>query len=149
LDSSESLQYVSDPQGSGKSAKFDGASDIEVPYFQNNEFRQFTLALKFKKAAGSASNQGLVSNGGNPAGGSDFDPPSIYLSIKNGYLVAGIITDDGAAEIQSSDLVNTVSSTFLKYSPLISVVTVYALEVGYVCAFPIVLLEYRHNSRWW
>jgi hypothetical protein len=134
-DVSDSVSYVSDAPGLGKSAQFDGASDIEVPYFQNNEFRQFTIALKFKQQAGGSTVQGLVSNGGNPAA-ETFSPPSIYLLIDNGQLVAGIITEVDSFQVSTGPVI-TILTTFLKYSPSISVVTLCALVV---CAFQIALL---------
>jgi hypothetical protein len=88
LDADDSISYVSDSDGSGKSAYFDGASDIEVPYFQNNEFRQFTLALRFKQEAGGTVMQGLASNGGSPQA-EDFSPASIFVLISNRVVAAG------------------------------------------------------------
>jgi hypothetical protein len=115
FDFSDSVTYVSDPEGSGKSAQFDGASDAEVPYFQNNEFRQFTMALKLKKYANGASEQGLVYNGGNPAV-ADYAPPSLDISIADSTkLVARILTDDGAFSVQSSVEVITLLTTFIRY----------------------------------
>jgi hypothetical protein len=82
-------------------AQFNGASsNIEVPYFQNNEFSQFTFAASFKRFSSSGP-QGILYNGGNPSV-SDYVPPSIYIySLSDSEVVAGIRTTDGDFQVPS------------------------------------------------
>jgi hypothetical protein len=100
--SADSIQYVSDPEGSGKSAQFDGASDIEVPYFQNNEFRQFTLALKFKQAAGGAVYARTCVQRRQSEGRRFLSSVDLRLN-KQRVVAAGIRTEEGAFQIQSGN----------------------------------------------
>jgi hypothetical protein len=99
IDSAVSIVY--DADASSLVAQFNGASsDIEVPFFQNNEFSQFTFAASFKRFSSSGP-QGILYNGGNPSV-SDYVPPSIYIySLSDSEVVAGIKTTDGDFQVPS------------------------------------------------
>jgi hypothetical protein len=80
--------------GSRHLPKFNGVSaNIEVPFFQNNEFREFTFTVKFyRDSAGSTGEQGILYNGGKGTQYTeDFYPASIYvLSLNPNQVKAGI-----------------------------------------------------------
>jgi hypothetical protein len=78
-----------------------------VPFFQNNEFREFTfVGYFFRDPAGSSGEQGILYNGGAPVVDA-FDPASIYvLSLNPTQVKAGIRTEVNTFEIISSAVVS-------------------------------------------
>jgi len=88
---------------SGVSLQLDGVStNIEVPFFQNNEFSQFKFDGYFKRdAAGGEGEQGILFNGASPQ--VVCWPASIYvISTSPTSLKAGIVTGDGTFNIPST-----------------------------------------------
>jgi len=71
--------------------------NIEMPYFQNNEFSAFTLCGWFRADASNLGNeQGLAFDGGAP--GDDCHPGSIYIILTSGNQInGGIVTTVGPA----------------------------------------------------
>jgi len=69
--------------------------NVEIPYFQNNEFSAFTLCGWFRADASNLGNeQGLAYNGGAP--GDDCHPGSIYIILTSGNRInGGIVTTVG------------------------------------------------------
>jgi hypothetical protein len=104
------IYYVVDESGvlssdsiSGVSLQFNGEStDIEVPFFQNNEFSEFKFDGYFKRdSAGGDGEQGILFNGASPQ--VDCWPGSIFvISSSPTSLRAGIVTDAGSFEIGST-----------------------------------------------
>jgi hypothetical protein len=80
-----------------------------VPFFANNEFRQFTFYGRFNRfSSGGNGEQGLIFNGNGPS--TDCWPATIYvISVDSSHLTAGIVTDVDTYEITHSQEVNLVS----------------------------------------
>lgn len=85
------------------------SGDLEVPFFQNNEFREFTFIGHFYRFSGySSGEEGILYNGGKPvAEVPEFRPPSIYvLSTSPTQLKVGIRNDKNEVfEFTSSTVV--------------------------------------------
>ena len=108
--SENGIYYVVDKSGvlsedsiSGVSLQLDGVStNIEVPFFQNNEFSQFKFDGYFKRDSdGGEGQQGILFHGASP----QFDcwPASVYvISTSSTSLRAGIVTSDGTFDIVST-----------------------------------------------
>jgi hypothetical protein len=99
---------------SGTSAlQLNGVScNIEVPYFQRNEFRQFTFCGWFNRYSSFGDNceEGLVYNGGSAP--SDCYPGSIIItSVDNHHVKGGIVTETGYYEIIHSRVVISITHT--------------------------------------
>lgn len=104
-DSSASLNSWSHA-GAGRSLHLPGSpADVEVPYFQNNEFSQFKLCGWFETANPNA-DQGLAFNGGKP--GDDCYPGSIEISLIGGQ-VFGEIKTDSASPFAAYSLTNPLT----------------------------------------
>jgi hypothetical protein len=71
--------------------------NIEMPFFQNNEFPEFTLYGWFRAdQSGHGQERGLVYNGG--ALGDDCHPGTIYITLTSGDRInGGIVTGDAPA----------------------------------------------------
>ena len=121
--SENGIYYVLDKSGvlsddsiSGVSLQLDGVStNIEVPFFQNNEFSQFKFDGYFKRnSAGGEGEQGILFNGASPQVG--CWPASVYvISTSSTSLRAGIVTDVGSFDIVSTAVVgltNVIISRF-------------------------------------
>jgi hypothetical protein len=76
--------------------------DVEIPFFQNNEFSAFTLCGWFKPSASNIGHeQGLAFDGGKP--GDDCHPGSIYITLgANNRLSGGIRTIDAPGSYSTS-----------------------------------------------
>jgi hypothetical protein len=97
VDYGDTLQTVSGGIG-GNGERFDGISDIAIPFFKNNEFREFTLSLWFNRnASGGAGQQGLVSNGNVAATG--CSPATIEILSTDTTVSATVLTASSTASI--------------------------------------------------
>jgi hypothetical protein len=126
--SEQGIYYDVDPSGvlstdsvSGVSLQLDGVqTNIEVPFFQNNEFSEFKFDGYFKRdSSAGEGEQGILFNGNSPASG-DW-PASIYvISTGTHSLRAGIKTDaapfsfdiDSTASVGLSNV--TISRFFIR-----------------------------------
>lgn len=105
---SQSVGLVPDPKGiRGTVGQFDGSSsNIEVAYFQNNDFNQFNLNISFyRDTAGNSGPQGIFYDGGKASPDSppdvvqDLAPPAIYIiSTGPSTLAAGIYIETEAGD---------------------------------------------------
>jgi hypothetical protein len=93
-----SCSVVPHGQADNKALQMPGSPcNIEIPFFQNNEFPEFTLSGWFRAGGSSGGNeQGLVYNGG--ALGDDCHPGTIYIILTSGDRInGGIVTGDAPA----------------------------------------------------
>jgi hypothetical protein len=122
--SEQGIYYDVDPSGvlssnshSGVSLQLDGVqTDIEVPFFQNNEFSEFRFnGFFYRDPSGGAGDQGILFNGNSPASG-DW-PASIYvISTGPNTVTAGIITEVDHYSISSTNAVaNAWNEVTLRY----------------------------------
>jgi hypothetical protein len=123
IGSEQGIFYDVDPSGvlssdsiNGVSLQLDGvATNIEVPYFQNNEFSQFKFDGYFKRdSSGGADEQGILFNGNSPQ--SRDWPASIYvISTGPNSLKAGIVTEKGTFDIVSTASVGLTNVTIPRF----------------------------------
>jgi len=96
-----SCSVVSDGEADNKALQMPGSPcNIEIPFFQNNEFSEFTLCGWFRANQSNLRNeQGLVYNGGAP--GDDCHPGTIYITLTSASsgnrINGGIVTTVGPA----------------------------------------------------
>jgi hypothetical protein len=89
-----------------------------VPFFQNNEFSQFTFVVSFKRYAGVDGVEPIIYNGGDPKI-SNFVPPSIHVYTANQReVVAVILTNTGAYVVISHAVVTILFMTIFSNAPL-------------------------------
>jgi hypothetical protein len=116
VDIGDTLQTV--PGGIvGNGELFNGADDIAIPYFKNNEFSEFTLSLWFNRDPNSPNGEeGLVFNGNDAASG--CFPATITILSTGSVVSAGILTDNTSASIVHSGSVSCRLSTSLTHTQL-------------------------------
>jgi hypothetical protein len=116
VDIGDTLQTV--PGGIvGNGELFNGADDIAIPYFKNNEFSEFTLSLCFNRDPNSPNGEeGLVFNGNDAASG--CFPATITILSTGSVVSAGILTDNTSASIVHSGSVSCRLSTSLTHTQL-------------------------------
>jgi len=93
-----SCSVVPNGEANNKALQMPGSPcNIEIPFFQNNEFSEFTLCGWFRADESNLGNeQGLVYNGGAP--GDDCHPGTIYIILTSGKQInGGIVTGDAPA----------------------------------------------------
>jgi hypothetical protein len=101
---------------SGVSLQLDGVqTDIEVPFFQNNEFSEFRFnGFFYRDSSIPTGEEGILFNGNSPASG-DW-PATIYIiSTDLNTVTAGISTTDGTFFITSTAAVGLTNVTISRF----------------------------------